>query len=246
MAGRDIRTRYAGSLFGVVWNVIHPVVLITIFWVIFSLGFRVQPMNGVPFVVWLTAGMAAWFFFSESVAGSVPVVVANAGIIKKTVFQSQVLPVVKLLSSLVQHGVFLGILVVLMLANGVPVRVSWVQGAYYLLCSAVLALGISWTVSALNVFVRDTEQVTGVLLQVGFWATPVFWDIRIMPETVQGVLKFNPFFYIVQGYRDSFIYGVPFWEHPVMTVYFWGVAGCVFLTGILVFSRLKGQFADVL
>jgi len=174
------------------------------------------------------------------------VIVVNSNLIKKTVFHSQILPVVKTFSCLVQHGVFVLILVVLMLLNHLSFNIYWFQAAYYLLCSIVLALGIGWSVSALNVFVRDMEQVTAMVLQIGFWATPVFWDINMMPMGVQTVLKMNPMYYIVQGYRDSFIYHVPFWEHPFMALYFWTVAVILLSAGIIIFSRLKSQFADVL
>ncbi len=66
MAKREVATRYVGSILGFIWTFIHPMVMIFVFWVVFSVGFRVQPMNDVPFVVWLTAGMAAWFLFSFS------------------------------------------------------------------------------------------------------------------------------------------------------------------------------------
>jgi len=68
----------------------------------------------------------------------------------------------------------------------------------------------------------------------------------MMPEKIQSVLKLNPMFYIVQGYRESFIYFVPFWHHWEMTLYFWGFAGIVFILGGLIFLRLRPHFADVL
>jgi lipopolysaccharide transport system permease protein/teichoic acid transport system permease protein len=111
---------------------------------------------------------------------------------------------------------------------------------------SVLALGLGWAVSALNPFLRDIAQIVGVLLQMGFWATPIFWDINMMPAKFQVIFKLNPMFYIVQGYRESFIYFHPFWNHPVQTVYFWAVTIAIFITGALIFKKLKPQFADVL
>ena len=109
-----------------------------------------------------------------------------------------------------------------------------------------LALGISWIVSALNVFIRDVGQITGVIIQMGFWGTAIMWDIQIMPEKIQNIIKLNPMFYVVQGYRESFIYFQPFWRHPVLTIYFWTVTIIIFVVGALIFKKLKPQFADVL
>ena len=82
-------TQYVGSLLGFIWTFINPMVMIFVFWVVFSVGFRVQPANNVPFVVWLTAGMAAWFVFAEIVSGSAGTIVSNAHLIKKTLFHSR-------------------------------------------------------------------------------------------------------------------------------------------------------------
>ena len=92
LAAREIRQQYVGSTRGIVWQVITPLVLITVFWVVFSVGFRVQPANGVPFAVWLTAGMAAWFAFAEIVSGSVNSITGNTHLVKKVVFPLQALP----------------------------------------------------------------------------------------------------------------------------------------------------------
>jgi lipopolysaccharide transport system permease protein/teichoic acid transport system permease protein len=111
---------------------------------------------------------------------------------------------------------------------------------------AILSLGLGWIVSSLNVFIRDVGQIVGVLLQIGFWATPIFWDIDIMPLKIQTIFKLNPVFYLVQGYRESFIYFSPFWRHPYQTLYFWIVAAFIFTGGAWLFKKLKPQFADVL
>jgi lipopolysaccharide transport system permease protein/teichoic acid transport system permease protein len=246
MARREVAANYVGSLLGFVWTFIHPIVLICVFWVVFSLGFRVKPMKDVPFVVWLTAGMAAWFAFSEMVAGAAGSVVANGNLVKRTLFPSQVLPVVKIFSSLANHLAFMLVLFVLIVLQHMPFSFFYFQALYYLGCMMVLAFGLGWMFSALNVFIRDVGQIVGVALQLGFWATPIFWDARMMPAALQQYLKLNPLYYIVQGYRDSFIYFVPFWQRPYITLYFWAVALTTLLVGATVFKRLQPQFSDAL
>jgi len=246
MAKREVATHYVGSLLGFTWTFIQPMVMIFVFWVVFNIGFTVQPVNNVPFVVWLTAGMAAWFVFSDIISGSSHVIVANAHLIKKTLFHSQILPIVKIASALITHSVFLLLLLGLIIFQGMPWSLYYLQSLYYLFCMTILGLGFGWTISALNVFIRDVGQIVGVILQISFWATPIFWDIRIMPDAIQIFFKLNPMFYIIQGYRESFIYFLPFWHHPLQTLYFWTFTGIVFAGGAFVFQRLKGQFADAL
>lgn len=246
MAKREIAAQYVGSFLGFVWTFIKPLVMICVFWFVFSVGFKAKPMEDVPFVVWLAAGMAPWFCFADIIMSSSVAVVGNAHLIKKTLFPSQILPVIKLLSSLITHAVFLSILVGLLITQGISLSLYNLQFLYYLACFSLLALGISWFVSALNVFVRDVGQFVAVILQVGFWGTPIFWDINMMSPEIQRWLKVNPFYYIVQGYRESFIDFVPFWQHGIYTIYFWLFTVLSLLCGAYVFRKLKPQFADVL
>lgn len=246
MAKREMTTQYVGSMLGFVWNFLNPMVMVFIYWFIFSVGLKVKPANNVPFVVWLTAGLAAWSVFSDIVTGSSGAIAANAHLIKKTLFRSEILPVIKVIACLLTHGIFLCVLLGLVLFQGMPISIYYVQFLYYIVCTIVLALGIGWAVAALNVFMKDVGPIVGVLMQIGFWGTPIFWDIGIMPKTVQTILKLNPMYYVVLGYRESFIYFKPFWQHPYLTLYFWAAASIIFVCGSLVFRKLKPQFADVL
>jgi len=246
MAKREVAAQYVGSLLGFIWAFIHPMVMIFVFWVVFSVGFKVKPTNDVPFVVWLTAGMAAWFVFADIVNGSVGVIVSNAHLIKKTFFHSQILPIIKVVSCLITHSVFILVLIGLIIFQKMAFSLYFLQSLYYLFCLCTLALGLGWAMSALNVFIRDFGQIVSVILQVGFWATPIFWDISIMPTKIQLIIKLNPMFYIIQGYRESFIYFSPFWRHPYQTLYFWLATMIIFVSSALLFKKLKPHFADVL
>lgn len=246
MSRREIVSQYVGSGLGSLWMIIQPVVMIAVFWFVFSMGFKVKPTNDVPFVVWLTAGLAPWFLFSNIVSGSVSVVVAHSHLIKKTIFSSQILPVIKIFSNLISHLVFLIILLGLIYFQKVSMTLWFLQALYYLFCLLILSLGIAWFLSAVFVFLRDVGQIVSVVLQVGFWLTPIFWNIEMMPEKVRWILKLNPVYYIIQGYRDSFISGVAFWQRPLYSLYFWCCAVGLFFIGALVFKKLKPQFSDVL
>lgn len=246
MSKREVAAKYVGSFLGFAWTFIKPMVMICVFWFVFSVGFKSKPMGDIPFVVWLAAGLAPWFYFSEVVQNATVAIVGNSHLVKKTLFPTQILPVIKLLSGLVTHAVFLVILIGLLVFQKIPITFYAVQCFYYLLCFSLLTLGISWLVASLNVFIRDVEQIVGVILQVGFWATPIFWDINMMPEKVQFILKLNPVYYIVQGYRESFIDFVPFWNHAMYTLYFWCFTAMTLLLGAYVFRKLKPQFADVM
>lgn len=246
MAKREIISQYVGSVLGLLWTFIHPAVTILVFWAVFGLAFNAQPQGGVPYVIWLTCGISAWFLLSESITGAVRVINAYAMVIKKTPFQSQILPVVRLLTCFVNHAIYLLLLLLVMLAYHQPLLFSTVQFLYYFLCTCALALGLGWLVAALNPFAPDVAQIVNVAMQLGFWITPITWDLSMMPERYRVFFRFNPANYLVQGYRDSFLYSTPFWDRPAETTVFWAVAlGCMFLGGSM-FKKLKPHFADVL
>lgn len=246
MAKREVQSQYVGSFLGFMWTIIQPAVMVTVFWFVFSVGFKSKPVGDVPFVVWLAAGMAPWFAFSAIVSSSANAVIQYGHLIKKTVFPSQVLPIVKLLSSMVGHAAFMLILIVLILANHIPIGLFWLQVIYYFGSLCLFSLGIGLIVAALNVFVRDITQIVGVVLQVGFWVTPIFWDIHMMPQKVQTILKFNPVYYFIQGYRDTFVKFTPFWQHELYGLYFWIITISLLMIGSYIFNKLRPQFADVL
>jgi ABC-type polysaccharide/polyol phosphate export permease len=246
LARREVASQYIGSFLGFIWAFIHPAVMIFVFWFVFSVGFKAKPMNDVPFVVWLTCGMAPWFFFAGIITSTSNVVIQYAHLIKKTVFPSQILVVVKILSNLVGHAAFILLVLILILFNKLPISIYYLQVFYYLFCLLVLASGLGWLISSINVYARDVGQLVPVAIQVGFWGSAIFWDISIMPQDIQLLLKLNPVYYIIQGYRDCFIYFVPFWQHGAYTLYFWTFTLFTLLTGGWVFRKLKPQFADVL
>ena len=111
----------------------------------------------------------------------------------------------------------------------------------------VLCVGISYFTSALYVFLKDVAQVVAILIQVIFWVTPIVWQVDIMPENIQKIIQYNPIYYVVRGYRDSFLRQNSFCSYKIgTTIYFWTVALIILALGLYVFKKLKHHFADVL
>ncbi len=243
---QDFRSRYLGSYLGILWAFIHPVVTVGIFWFVFEYGLKSRPVADAPFLLWLVAGIVPWFFFSEGWGRATGAVRDNPYLVKKVVFRVSVLPIVKLLSALAVHLLFLLIAWGLCIAYGLRPSLYALQLPYYLAATCLFLLGLAWMTSALVVFVRDLGQVVSMLLQFGFWLTPICWSLAVVPERFHTILKLNPFCYIVQGYRDALIDHVWFWEHPWQSVYFWAISLAVLITGATCFKRLRPQFADVL
>lgn len=110
----------------------------------------------------------------------------------------------------------------------------------------ILALSLGTITATLTVFARDINNIVGVLVQFGFWLTPIFWDIHAIPESLRIIFKINPVYYITEGYRDTFVYGIGFWEKPFQTLYFWGLVAVLMVLGKVIFKRLRPHLADLI
>lgn len=246
MTKQDFRQRYLGSYLGILWAFIQPAISVLIFWFVFQVGFKSMPVDNFPFILWLICGMFPWFFLSDAVSNASNAIVESSYLVKKVVFRVELLPIVKIMSALIVHVFFIVVLFAMFAAYGYPVRIFNLQFLYYSFAMICLVLGVSWLTSALSVFLRDVGQVVAMLLQFGFWGTPIFWSFKLIPPQYHFWLQLNPAYYIVEGYRQSFIYHEWFWEHPHLTLYFWVVTAAFMLIGAILFKKLRPHFADVL
>lgn len=246
LAKNDFKSRYMGSYLGALWAFIQPMITVFIFWFIFDIGFRSAPVQDFPFILWLMVSMFPWFFISESLSNGTNAILANSFLVKKVVFRVSLLPIVQITSALVIHLFFILILLGMFMLYGQKPTVYWFQIFYYLFCTIILMLGISWATSAIVVFFRDMSQIIGMVIQFGFWLTPVFWSLTQIPEKYRFIIEYNPMNYIIQGYRDSLINNVWFWEKMDATIYYWAVSALFLFGGAIIFRKLRPHFADVL
>lgn len=246
LAKRDFQQQYMGSYLGFVWVFLQPLLFISVLYLVFTFGLRTRmSADDVPFAVYLISGMIAWLFFAQNFGSSANVIRQHAFLLKKVDFRLSILPIVKLISSLVPHAFFIIVAIGISWLNGFTPTFYTLQVLYYLFAMVLLLLGLGWLTSSTNIFVKDVSKVVSVFVQFGFWLTPIFWNISMIPEKYQWIIKLNPMYYIVSGYRDSFINQVAFWEKPMEMFSFWGLTFFILWAGITVFKKLRPHFAEV-
>ncbi len=253
LAKNDFKAKFAGSYLGVAWAFIQPVVTVLVYWFVFEKGMRSNALNlhqgvRVPYVLWLIAGIVPWFFFQEALQSGTNTLIEYSYLVKKVVFQIEVLPLVKIISAVFVHIFFILVTLLIFCCYGMMPDLYALQIFYYAGAAICLTVGLIYITSAVVVFFRDLSQVVGIALQVGMWMTPIMWNVDTieLPAVFIGILKLNPMYYIVTGYRDALINKSWFWENPGMTAYFWIVVAALLGVGGLVFKRLRPHFADVL
>jgi len=246
LALRDLESRYAGTLGGILWSFAHPLAIVVIFYFVFAVGFRAQGPSDTPFILWFVCGLVPWFFFGETLTAITSSITRNAHLVKKTIFPVETLPFVNLVSGLFPHAVFLLILTGMLVYFGIPLRAERFVVVYFFVCGCMLLLGLGWLLAALQVFYRDIAQGMTIILNMWFWITPIVWSPDIMPPEYRSLLFYNPLYYIVEGYRGVLIFETIAWPGAAATAYFWSVTTLCFLAGSYTFRRLKPEFPDVM
>lgn len=243
---KDFKQRYLGSYLGILWAFIQPAITVFIFWFVFQVGFKSKPVGNFPFILWLICGMFPWFFFSDSLSSATNSIIANSFLVKKIVFRVSLLPIVQITAALLIHVFFIVVLFVMFAVYGYMPSIYNLQVVYYLFALICLSFGLSLITASLIVFLRDIGQLVSMCLQFCFWGTPIFWNIDMLPAKYQIILKINPMYYIVEGYRDAFIHHMWFWQRGYTNYSFWFITIIMLFLGIILFKKLRPHFADVL
>ncbi|WP_411348102.1 ABC transporter permease [Paenibacillus sp. WLX2291] len=246
LSKNDFKTKYAASYLGVVWGFIQPLLTIVTYWFVFQVGLRSGDVADVPFILWFLVAIIPWFFFSDGIGGATSSFFDYSYLVKKVVFRIEVIPSVKIMSALYVHLFFIVFIFIVYAAYGYTPQLFNLQFIYYTGCMIVLVAAITIFTSATVLFFRDLNQIIGIVLQMGFWFTPIGWPSTMLSPFWLNIFKLNPMYYVVDGYRDSFINKVWFFEHPYHTIYFWLFCLVTLVFGVKIFNRLRTHFSDVL
>jgi lipopolysaccharide transport system permease protein len=248
MALRELKTTYVGSFFGFFWAVLNPLSQILIYGVVFGYFFKGSPppqYGTDSFFLYLVAGLIPWQFFAQTVGASSAVLLSHRTLIKRAAgFPSEVLPIVTVISNVI--GQLVSIVLLFAIVIGFSHRVSPTAHLVfvYLFFLSIICVGIGWMLSSLTVFLRDIPQVIGLVLTGMFFFTPIFYSPSIVPSKVLFIMKLNPVYHIIEGYRLAVLAGRPI---PIMDFAYLAITSLVILgIGGMTFRKLKPEFAEVM
>lgn len=245
---RDFQAKYRGSLLGIGWTLVNPVLLMGIYLLVFSTVWRAKFTNLDNYPLFLLVGLATWIFFSTSIQFAAQSLVDNAALIRKTRFPRQLVPLAVVAAHLVSYGVMFAILLVLDFALLGRVRATeWL--AIPIACVFVAFVsGIALAVASLNAIFRDVQHLVGALLLPLFFVTPVIYPLSGLPSsvlhhhTLVQVLRYgNPLSPGIEAIRAPLFYGqLPSW---IDVVYLCVAALVALAVGALIFRRVDDQIA---
>ncbi|MCK7551574.1 ABC transporter permease [Marinobacter goseongensis] len=252
MTKRDVVGRYRGSLIGIGWSFLHPLLMLAVFTFVFSVVFQTKwgvPIEGQEegkgvFAVVLFVGLIMHSFLSEVLTRSPTLILSNVNYVKKVIFPLELMPWIAVLSALIHACISLAVwCVAYLVLIGIP---GWqiIYMPLVMLPLVTLALGVAYLLASLGVFLRDIAQTMGILSSVLLFLSPVFFPIERLPEVYQKLFLANPLTFIIQQARDVLIWRTPP-DFEGLFVYM-SAATIVFCIGFGWFQKTRQGFADVL
>jgi lipopolysaccharide transport system permease protein len=240
---RDVKVRYAQTVLGAAWAVLQPVLSMVVFTVIFGRLIRV-PSEGIPYPVFSLAGLVPWTYFSSALGGASNSLISSAGLITKVYFPRLVIPSGPVLAALVDFGIALMVLLLVMLGFGRLPPVTSFLLIFPVLMMMMTALGTGCWLSALNIQYRDIKHVTGFLVQIWMYASPIVYPLTVVPRGYRGLYAINPMASAIGGFRAALL-GTPgpsALEYMISLV----AATALLVSGVFYFRRTERIFADVI
>ena len=246
LAKNDFKARYATSVLGVAWAYIQPLCTVLVLWFVFQVGLRSTDIGGIPFIVWYAPAYLVWSFFQETVSNMTNCIKEYHYLVRKVNFKVSLIPTVKMVPCILVHLGFFVFIICLNLLYGIRFHISNLQMIYYFGCAILFAYGLGLICATIAPFTGDIQSIVNVVMTVGFWATPIVWNIENMPDKVKMILKLNPMYYVCNGYRDAWLTHAPFWTQRGTTIWFWAVTITLILLGSRLFRKMSPEFVDVL
>lgn len=247
LARRELVARYKGSVLGIIWAVLNPVVMIAIFTFIFAgiFGARFGGSHSPwDYALYLFCGLLPWTMFQETLQASATTIVTHANLVKRVVFPLEALPIAQALSALANQmfGTLVLLVAVVALRQELHASILWLP--LLIVPQLLLTLGAAWLIAALGVFLRDIAQGISLFLMAWMYLTPIIYPESIVPERYRPLIKINPFSPLIRSYRLTLIEGAaPDW---LGLAYFSAFALVSFLFGYWWFARTRKNFADVI
>jgi len=241
-AFNDLRARYLGTSFGLVWLILYPLLFLGMYGTVYSQVLRIEVvgLSQLEYIQIIFCGLVPFIGFSEALSTGVPSVMGNSGLIRNTMFPIELISVKVVLTSAMPMAVSLFLLHLFLWSQG-TFHIAQLCVPLYLGVQIVFSVGLIWLLSALTVFINDIAQLIGIVILFLMIVSPIAYTIDMVPDSLRPFLYPNPLFYMITLYRDAAFFGSFNFE---LFVIFSSVSVVMFSLGWIVFVRLKPVFSD--
>lgn len=242
-ATNDLRARHAGSLLGLGWLFVYPLIFLGTYSIVYVYIFRIrfQMYSSNEYVAMIFCGLIPYLGFSEALSAGTGSIISNANLIKNTLFPIELVPVKTVLTA---QATQMAGLVLLVMVLGFLGRLSpWIFCLPLIWCLQTLfTIGVVWLFASTTVFVRDLQTAVAILILILMMLSPIAYTVDMIPERFRGFMALNPLYYIIVCYQDLLFLGK--FPRPEVFWPFLLISMVSFLGGFWYMSRLKKAFAD--
>lgn len=246
IARYDYKLLNKDSYLGKAWSILTPLLQIAVYWLVFGMGIRSgRDVDGHPFLLWMLCGLVPWFFMNHSITSGASSIYRKAGVVTKMRYPISTVPIGVIVTGWLEHIMVLLILFITLLGHGYYPTVHYLNLVYYMLFSFVFLSSLALITSVLTMLARDFEKVLANIVRLLFYITPILWSMDRMPETYQQFSKANPVYYVVTGFRESILYDIDFWKHPLRIIFFWTLNFILFVIGCNLQYKYRKKFSDL-
>jgi ABC-type polysaccharide/polyol phosphate export permease len=245
LAVYDLKKQYAGSVLGSFWALLQPVLFVSVIYFVVLNGFRINAVHEENFAPWLLLGMCVWIFISNMLKSGVEAFSRNAVLVKKRTIKLELIPVIVILSSIIQHLFVLSLVLIYMLFSGFSFGWYAIQVPFIMLMISVFIYFFILLLASIRLFVKDVSNVLVFFLQVVFWITPIFWSSDIIQDEYKAIIELNPFYYMVDSYRKAVLSNQFYFDNWFSILYMLSFFLVLMFVAITVFRKLRIHFADV-
>ena len=236
---RDFKIRYTNSALGYAWSVLNPLLFTLIYFLVFSTFIRFEVPN---YPGHLLLGIVLWNFFAEGSGNGVASLLSRAGLLGKVSIRREVVVYAAVLHAFITFAINLLVLAGLLYLTGTPAHWTMLLFPILLVDLVLLTLGVALLLAPLHVRFHDVGYLWGVLLQMGFWLTPIIYMEPMLPARWRWLVRYNPMARVVEQSRQAIIYGE--WPDALAVVRTSVIALVVLATGWLVFRRLQAHVVE--
>lgn len=252
----ELKSANTNNYLGRFWEILNPMIQLTIYWFVFGAGIRkgreVPLDNGidVPFFIWMVTGMIVWFFVNPAISASSRSIYSRIQLIAKMSFPMSAIPSFVIMANFYTHLILVAVVTVFLQFTEFKLSIYFIQLPYFMIATLSFLLALALVTSTLSTIVRDVQQVVQSVLKMLLYLTPLLWQtdhLMINGIDFVFVLKLNPLYYIVEGYRAALL-GTTWYpaEYPQLTLYFWITVVVLFFIGSVLHLKFRNRFVDYL
>lgn len=242
----QLKAQYSSTKLKLLWTFLNPAIQVLTYWLVFKVGIQVRSTEaGIPYIAWMYTGLATWLFISAALVSGAGSIVAMRSVVMNMKYPLSTIPVATVCTELCSHLLNLVVLIIVQLCCGVRYDFNFFGLFYFIFCEWFFLVSYSLLFSAVNVIARDTQRVVQSLIRLLFFITPITW-VPQEQTIMDKIMRFNPFSYIIEGYRGSMLFAGNYNIELAQHIFFWLVTLVMFISGCLVHMTLRPKFADYL